>query len=213
MSEEVLVTKQGTRLDETPPWMSYNDELNEKLDPQLEAEIEEYSKRRYADGETSSQTQEELHRQQELSEGVAKEYQWLHPNEYKEEGPRIGKVMTDEEFLTKVKRCAKGTRFWYSDHPQPRKLSLYYIRDGMASHDLACWVQGGYMPEYSFMRFDEHGVPMDEKRRGWRTCLLQMIIKGIVSEERAHKEFGHAHGPASERYNRTLYGWRNQHTE
>lgn len=204
--------QQGTRLSETPPWMSYADELTEKLPAQLEAEVNEYAEHRYADDNTSSQNKEELHRQRELNEGLAKEYQWLHPGEYKDEGPRIGRVIHSDEFLGDLRRCI-GNSCWYAQHPQPRKLTLLYDREDGQGPQVMCWVQAGYMPEFSFMNFDQYGVPLDEKRRGWRTPLLQLILKGIVSEETANKVFGRASGPASERYNRMLYEWRNRHEE
>lgn len=205
---QAIQASQGTRLSDVPPWMSYAAEFDEQLDPKLQAEMEHYSQQSHKS--TSSQNKEELHRQTELNEGVAKQYQWLHPSEYKEEGPRIGSVMHSDEFMGKLRSCTKNTRFWYRDHPQPRKLTMLYHKDGMPQPEVACWVQAGYMPEYSFMRFDRYGVPLDERRRGWRTCLLQMILKGIVSEAKAHKVFSRATGPASDRYNSTLFEWRKQ---
>jgi hypothetical protein len=191
------------------PWKTYASEFDEKLSPQLEKEIEEYSKKRH--DKSSSQNEEELCRQKELSNEMAKEFQWLHPSEFKEEGPRIGKVMHSSEFITKL-RNECGIKCWYRAHPQPRKLTLLVQMNDKAP-EVACWVQEGFMPEYSFVNFDEHGVPLDERRRGWRTCLLQIILKYILTEELAHKVFGYAIGPASDRYNKILFGIRNRSEE
>lgn len=214
VSVEEIMKQQGTRLDETPPWMSYAAELEEKLSPELEAAVEEYSQRRYDEDRTSSQNKEELCRQREINEDVAKQYQWIHPSEYADEGPRIGRVMTHEEFIGKLRQHCKEHQWFYRDHPQPRKVTLLYS-DPYANQEpqVACWAQAGFMPEYSFMRFDDHGVPLDERRRGWRTCLLQLILKGLVTEETATKVFGAATGPASERFNSLLYEWRNRRVE
>lgn len=193
------------------PWESYNDELTEKLDPKLEAEVAAYAQRRH--DSSSAQNKEELHRQQELNNSIAKQYQWISPSEYQDEGPRVGRVMGYDQFIgTLREKC--GVKCWYRQHPHADKLTLVYSDpDGMTQPQVGCWAQNGMMPEFSFVRFDEHGVPVDEKRRGWRTCLLQLILKGVVSEAVAHKAFGPARGPAAERYNQILYDWRNKRTE
>jgi hypothetical protein len=71
-------------------------------------------------------------------------------------------------------------------------------------------VQIGQMPELSIMNFDDHGVPTNERRRGWRTCLLQMILKGLISEEKANEVFGKPKTiQAFHRYNAMLLAFRN----
>ena len=65
------------------------------------------------------------------------------------------------------------------------------------------------MSELSVVRFDERGTPIDEKRRGWRTAILQCILKGLLTEEQANREFGKPKvTPAFARYNQILYEWR-----
>jgi hypothetical protein len=66
------------------------------------------------------------------------------------------------------------------------------------------------MPELSIMNFDEHGVPLAERMRGWRTCLLQLILKSAITEEKADEIFGSPKTTAAfHRYNSTLQGFRN----
>lgn len=202
------LTGQGTRLSEKAPWQTYESEMTEVLDPTLAKEVEEYSKNRHE--RTSSQNEEELARQKEYSDGVAKEYQWLTPEEYEYIEPRIGRPMTHDNFIGKL-RGGCNVRCWYVQHPHPDKLTLLFSNAaGTQTPEVACWVQAGWMPEYSMMRFDDHGVPLNERRRGWRTPLLQLILKGIVSEAKAVEVFGQAQGPASERYLSTLYEFRNR---
>lgn len=60
------------------------------------------------------------------------------------------------------------------------------------------------------MRFDEHGVPLAEKYRGWRTPLLQLILKGVISQKKAEEAFGKPPTtPAFHRYNALLQSYRN----
>lgn len=208
--QEIMAT-QGTRLEDVPPWMSYAAEFDERLDPKLEAEIAEYAQHRH--DKTSSQNEEELCRQKELNNELAKQYQWLHPSEYADEGPRIGKIMHSSELINKLRDECK-VKCWYREHPQPRKVTLLVQRgQGILPPEVGCWAQFGYMPEYSIVRFDDHGVPLDEKYRGWRTVLLQLIIKGVLTEEVADRVFGKAVGPASTRYRSILHSFRNERKE
>jgi len=191
---------------EKAPWESYSATFEEKLDPQLEEAIKRYAET--AHGKTSNQNAEELCRQKEISAEVAKEYQWVTPDEYADEGPRIGKVLHSSELITLLRNKCK-LRCWYRDHPQARKVTLVVQRWAQIP-EVGCWVQLGFMPEYTIMGFDDHGVPLAERYRGWRTCILQLILKGLIAEELANKVFGYAHGTVSERYLETLYGFRNR---
>lgn len=208
-SLQEIMQSQGTRLSDVPPWMTYASEFDQRLDPQLAAEVEEYSKRKHE--RTSNQAKEELHRQKEINDEVSKQYQFLHPSEYADEGPRVGKIMHSSELINTLRNKCK-VNCWYRDHPQPKKLTLLVQPSFFATlpPSVGCWVQAGYMPEYSIVRFDQYGVPLDEKYRGWRTVLLQLIIKGIITEGTANTIFGKAYGPASSRYLSTLKSLRNE---
>lgn len=205
--EEIAVTGQGTRLSEKNPWETYSSEMETQMSPELAAAVAEYAERSYESGSASSQTKEELHRQQEANDEIAKEYQWLKEREYEDVDQRIGQVLHAASFLNKLRDA--GIDGWYAAHPHPDKCILFVVKDWKPEN--VCWAQMGYMPELSIMRFDEHGVPTNERRRGWRTCLLQLILKGIITEEKADKLFGKPRQTeAFHRYNSTLFEWRNR---
>jgi hypothetical protein len=205
-SDPEVLKQQGTRNSDVAPWESYNAQFNEEIAPELQKQIDEYAGNLYA--ETSNQNKEELARQKEMSDEVAKEYQWLHPSEYADEGPRIGRIIHSSVLLNKLrKEC--GLNCFYRQHPQVGKITLLVKRD-TPELEVGCWVQNGFMPEFTIMGFDDHGVPLAERYRGWRTCLLQLILKGFITEKLAHRVFGPATGPASERYNLTLSEFRNR---
>ena len=196
----------GTVGSEKAPWETYSASFDEKLDPVLEEAIKSYSERRHE--KSSNQNEEELCRQKELSYAMAKEFRWVSPAEYADEGPRKGKILHSSELINMLRnKC--NLQCWYRAHPQPRKITLMIKRDYL-DPEVGCWVQEGFMPEYTVMGFDEHGIPTAEKFRGWRTCLLQLILKGYISERQGNKVFGYAHGPVSDRYLSTLYGFRNR---
>lgn len=204
--EEILAT-QGTRLKEKAPWETYAEQMDADPDmtPELQAQIDEYSK--HVHDNSSNQNKEELARWQEQNAELAKEYQWVEPSEYADEGARVGTPMHSSTFITKLQQA--GVNCWYRFHGQPRKVTLVVQRPGKEP-EVGCWVQLGFAPELSIMSFDEHGVPLAEKYRGWRTCLLQLILKSVITEAKADEVFGKPKTTeAFHRYNSTLQSFRN----
>lgn len=197
---------QGTRLQEAAPWETYAAEMGQNLNPELAAEVEEYAQKHYVDTKPSSQTQEVLAEQQEINQEISSQYQWVTPDEYADFEARIGQVH-DHSWLINGLRKA-GVACWYTAHPHPDKLVLLWSNGG-APREVACWVQYGQMSELSIMNFDRYGAPLAERRRGWRTVLLQLILKGVITEEKANEIFGKPrHDAAFDRYNSTLFEWR-----
>jgi hypothetical protein len=67
------------------------------------------------------------------------------------------------------------------------------------------------LPEYSQYLFDEYrDIAIKEKKRGWRTVLLRLILAELINEETSDKVFGPATGQASSVYKRRLYAHRNR---
>ena len=184
---------------------TWNESLDgENVTPELQAEIDDYATRVH--DSTSNLNKEELARWQEQNAALAKEYQWVEPGEYADAGARVGTIMHSSEFIGKLRKA--GVKCWYKPHPMTRMVTLIIQRDSLPS-EVGCWVQLGFMPELSVMSFDEHGVPLAEKYRGWRTCLLQLILKSALTEAQADEVFGKPkQTPAFSRYNETLYQFR-----
>jgi len=206
-TDEQIQRMQGTRKSDKAPWETYADSLVETLDPELEAAVAEYAARDPHEC-TDTQTQEEYARVKEENDGLAQEYQWLSPAEYEDEGARIGTIMHSSELIKKLTEECKLTAV-YRPHLQPKRVTLLVdTTNGIKGMEVACWVQLGYMPEYSICNFDEHGVILQEAYRGWRTVLLQLLIKKMITEEVVTRVFGEAYGPASARYQKILQGFR-----
>jgi len=199
---------QGTRLSEVAPWESYDAELSgPKMTPELAAQVAAYAESRYEDAPVSSESQEVLAESQEINEDIAKQYQWLDPKDYADIEARIGRVH-DHKWLINGLRSLGKTVF-YREHPHADKLTLLYARNSNADLEVACWVQYGQMPELSIMNFDRYGAPLAERRRGWRTVLLQLILKSIITEEEANRVFGQPRtDPAFDRYNSLVKAFR-----
>lgn len=198
----------GTHTSDANPWDSYASEMSTKMSADLEAAVAEYAERCYESDQASSENKEELHRQKEMSDDLSKEYQWITPEEYADQGARVGVVMSHSEFISKLRQA--GLNCWYTQHPQYQKATLLVQKYSTVPPEVACWVQIGQMPELSMMRFDDHGVPLDERRRGWRTPLLQIILKGYITEDKANEVFGRPKVTEQfHRYNSTLQAFRN----
>jgi hypothetical protein len=71
-------------------------------------------------------------------------------------------------------------------------------------------LQDGVSPEWSLYHFDQYDVPTSEKYHGWRTCLLSLILRGVLTEQEAHSAFGMPTGQASEFYREQLFAYRNR---
>ena len=187
LTEEQIQAAQGTRKSVKAPWESYEEEMEIKMPPELEAAVMDYAQHRYEES-TSNQNQEELCRQKELSAETSKEYQFVEPDEYNDVEQRMGHILSSAELITIFRKM--GIKCFYRDHPHADKLTLLVQKNPMAEPEVVCWVQRGWMPELSIMGFDEHGIPLAEKFRGWRTCCMQMVLKGVLTEEMINKHLG-----------------------
>ena len=208
LSLQEIAQLQGTRKSEIPPWESFSSEMETKISPELADQIARYEERMHH--KSSQEAEETLARERELSNAVAAQYRWVTKEEYGDIEPRIGRIMHSTVFLQKLKNC--GFKGWYAEHPMKDRYKLILDKKGfgLTEGEYVCWLQAGFTTEFTVMRFDEHDIPLDERYRGWRTPLLQIQLKGILTEEQVEKEFGKAVGPASKRYNKTLYEFRNR---
>ena len=213
MSEDLIpvyTPGTGTQTSATNPWDSWDAEMSDNIPADLAAEIEEYSKNRYEDAQSSEESREVLAMWKERNDSDAKQYQWLRKGDYRNEEERTGRVMSHVEFIKRLRKA--GVICFYRQHPHNDKAVLFFMNGGV--EEMGPWVQKGNVPELSFMDFDDHGVPLAEKRRGWRTPLLQLILKGAITEDKAIKYFGRPKLTAAfARYNSTLYAFRNRSTE
>jgi hypothetical protein len=190
-----------------PPmrWESYHDEIIGKDSPQLAKEVEEYSKRRH-DGPETQHSQEELARLREENAVIASQYQFVKPEDYEDEAARVGRIMSHDEFITILRRKL-NLKCFYREMNHPQKIALWAVKDDLPAESVG-WVKRGLTTELSIMRFDDHGVPLDEKFRGWRTVLMNLVMKGFLKEHDVRRVFGRAKGPASEKYNSFMQQFR-----
>jgi hypothetical protein len=159
--------------------------------------------------QSTSETQELAHQQHELNTEAVKQFRWHKQEELAREGDRIGRIISQEELLNGLNQIVPAR---YNLWSKRGMVGLSVLKDGNWKY--ACAVQCGYMPEYSVMRFDTYGLPLNEKYRGWRTVLLRLIVQDLISETRAHEIFGAPpENRASRRYWEQLFNYRNRKGE
>lgn len=81
-------------------------------------------------------------------------------------------------------------------------------REGRKVRKTLTSLQEGAGPEWSVMRFNEHGVGYKEKYRGWRTAMLVLMVAEILTEAEVDRAFGAPIGEASSFYRQQLQVWR-----
>jgi hypothetical protein len=124
---------------------------------------------------------------------------------------RKGRMIDHLGFLNTLRE--HGVRCWYNEVPFQGLIGLRAIRRGYEQLGLqyVCAVKIGLTTEYDFFHYDRHGVELNRKYVGWRSVLIHLISKGIISEYEAHKWFGRPQlCEASVLYRRALWQMRNE---
>lgn len=122
--------------------------------------------------------------------------------------PRMVNAVATRDFIKKLQdngiKC-----FTFQNPGMPQTVGLWAVPMFSNEARYIAYCQVPAMFEWSVLRLDKHNLPNGEDYRGWRTVLCQMIIKEILTEEKAHQIFGEPSGAASTIYRRTLWNWRN----
>jgi len=150
--------------------------------------------------------------QREKNLKAAQAQRWENQDEYRGDAARIGRPMHHNDFLGVLKKLAPD--LYVTSGNIPGDLALFRVFrkpiEGKNFRYLG-YCPTGIMPEYSLYLFDEYrDVAIKEKKRGWRTVLLRLILADMVTEEVCDRVFGPATGQASSVYRRRLYAHRNR---
>ena len=112
-----------------------------------------------------------------------------------------------------VKKPRDVGRIWLGDEAVKGRIGIFgWVKDETTETrrvKLITSLQFPCGPEWTVMHFNQWNVPVAEKYRGWRTALLQMILKNIITEEEVDRAFGPVVlNPASELYRQQLQSHR-----
>ena len=112
------------------------------------------------------------------------------------------------DFILKLRK--HGVRCFTIDNGMPGTVGLWAMRPNAPEPVYVCFLQRPAMYEWSLLRLDEHGLPAGERFRGWRTVLIQLITKKILTESKAHQIFGKpTESINGRRYHESLFNYRN----
>jgi hypothetical protein len=123
--------------------------------------------------------------------------------------PRMVHIITTWDFVKKLKD--NGIKCFTFNNPlMPQTVGLWARPKYSGQIVYVAYMQVPCMYEWSVLRLDRHGLPNGEDYRGWRTVLVQLIEKEVLTEQEAHRIFGPpTDGIVSRRYRRSLYDYRN----
>lgn len=104
-------------------------------------------------------------------------------------------------------------RMWLHDNSVGGRVGIsawvWDEKKGIRVRKCVASLQDGCGPEWSLMHFNEYDVPVTERYRGWRTALLMLITKGVITEAEADRAFGPpVLNKASELYREQLQDYR-----
>lgn len=172
-------------------------------DSALQAEINRLVNEKPDISKSSAGLQEDAAAAYEQNCQRVAQYRWKDQDELAK--TRLGKILSEREFLRLINKLGA---FEYNDWTARGYRGLNIWRNGVRTYTGA--VQAWYMPEYSTLRLDNHGLPTREKYRGWRSVLISLIGQDFITEKQAIAVFGPALGPHSYLFNRELQELRNR---
>ena len=145
--------------------------------------------------------------EKEMSDQQVESYKMMGQDILSDEKPRKVHIITTRDFIKKLRD--NGVRCFTVDNGLAGTVGLWAARGTQMVY--VCYLQIPCMYEWSVLRLDAHNLPNGERFRGWRTPIAQLILKDILSEEKAHKIFGKPTGGiVSSIYRKTLWLKRNK---
>ena len=141
----------------------------------------------------------------QMAKAYAMEEQDLLANE---KARRVNPIGT-RIFVDRLRKM--GVKCFTVDNGLAGTVALWAAKPGSDYVVYVCYLQVPAMFEWSVLRFDQWGPPNGEKFRGWRTVLVQLVEKEILTEKEIHQEFGKPTlSEVSRRYRRSLWFVRNK---
>jgi hypothetical protein len=177
-----------------------------KTDPELHRQLLEIEARQH-DQKVASQHQEAAVEMFEdnMNQEAVRECKWLRQDELREFIP--GRMMTSGEFLGLLRKIRPDAT--YNQESILGRRGLCVQNPVRGKYYFVTTVQDGMMIEWTQMRYDEHDIPTNERYHGWRSVLMTLIQKEIITIEESDAVFGKPTGERSNRWYRQLYIMRN----
>lgn len=152
---------------------------------------------------------ESFQAEKEQSDSQVSEYRMDDQELLTDAKPRMVNIIMTRDFIKKLRD--NGVRCFTLYNGMPQTVGLWACRPNSQEMVYVAYLQVPCMYEWSILRLDRHNLPNGEDYRGWRTVLVQLIEKGILTEKQTDKIFGKVtDSVVSRRYRRSLYNFRNR---
>jgi len=123
-------------------------------------------------------------------------------------------IIGSKEFVLKLRdngiRCAAvyngmaGTAGLWSIVPTKTGMNVRYVT----------FIQIPAMIEWDVLHLDPHGLPDGLEYRGWRSVVVELVKRQVITERRATEIFGRpTDSIVSRRYRRSLFEFRHRHKD
>ena len=154
---------------------------------------------------------EEFQSHREKSEAAAADYKIEDQQALTNRAARMVNPMGTRDFIQKL-RTAGVKCFTIDNQFPPGTVALWCLPPKqMQKARYICYLQRPAMYEWSVLKIDRYGKPMGEAFRGWRTVIVQLIEKEILTEYQCNKIFGEpSKNPVFNRYHQSLWEARNK---
>jgi len=151
---------------------------------------------------------ESFQEEKEISDSQVASYKMEDQHVLTNEVARKVNPMGTRDFILKLRK--NGVRCFTIFNGMSQTVGLWAMRPNAVEPTYVCFLQIPAMYEWSLLRLDHHGLPAGERFRGWRTVLAQLIVKKILTEQKAHQIFGYpTESINGRRYRETLFNYRN----
>lgn len=155
--------------------------------------------------------QEEFAAHREQSDQMAEQYRFEDQVDLTNKVARKVNPMSTLAFINKLRQNDIKCFIIDNGYP-PSTVALWCLppKQAMKARYI-CYMQVPAMYEWSVLKLNERQIPIGEDFRGWRTVLIQLIEKEILTEYQAHQIFGYPSGSkVFSRYHQSLWEIRNR---
>ncbi|MCU1305163.1 MAG: hypothetical protein JWQ87_5447 [Candidatus Sulfotelmatobacter sp.] len=193
------------QIDDSQPGQGFEDDETEiPLTPELAKQVEEIEDR-IANRKVASSADELASAYKEENVNAVRKQRLPFQADLSDWHP--GRILWMGEFLAKLQLIRPDAFLAEVSHLGLRGLG--FAIGGVATYS-GVSIQNGNAPEWSEFRFDAHGIPTSEKKRGWRAVLLALIRNDFITVEDSDRIFGKAEMSIRSRsWWRALYSIRN----
>jgi hypothetical protein len=147
----------------------------------------------------------------ETSDNMVREYQIEDQEQLIDFKARNVNIRSSKELILTLREAGVPCVAIYNGWPGQAGLWAFVPTNHGPDVRYITYIQIPAMIEWDVLRLDEHFLPAGLDYRGWRSVLVELVKKGVMTEERMHEVFGKpTDSIVSRKYRRSLYEFRHR---